>query len=96
MIGLILGALAIILPWFSLNLPVFALIALPLGVVGIVLSIQEMQKVKSANQQNNLPLIGLIVSVVGTVIALPFMFCFFAACRIGCSAGAGMGWLFGI
>ena len=94
MIGLILGVISLLLPWFMYSLPILGLLASVFGVVGIILSLTEMKKVKASGQKNNLPLIGLIVSIVATVISIPHLFCFITVCRVGCSAGAGMGWLF--
>jgi len=88
--GLICGIVAIIIPWFALSVPILGFLAVVIGVVGIVLSVKQMQ----AGQGAPIPLIGLIVSIVGTIIALPFFFCFIQACRIGCAAGAGINWMF--
>ncbi|MDR2542063.1 MAG: hypothetical protein LBC80_01225 [Treponema sp.] len=96
MVGLILGILAIALPWFVLNLPILVVIAILCGALGIFLSFKDMQKLKAANQPSTKPLIGLILSIAGLVIALPLLWCCFRPiCSMACDLGLGMGWMFG-
>jgi len=93
-VSLILGILSLVLPWFTLSVPILGLVAVICGVFGIIISIKDMKKLKETDQKNALPLVGLIVSIIGTIISLPYFYCFIQACRIGCAAGSGLGWMF--
>ena len=81
-VGLVLGLLSAILPfvwmvtswWF----------AWVLGVAGIVLSVMGMKQLKAANQSTAIAIAGLVVSIIGTVIALGYF-----VCIIACYSAAG-------
>lgn len=64
--GLVLGIISI--PLAIMGCTMF--IALLFGGVGIVLSAIGMSQAKQSNQARNLPLSGLVVSIIGTFIAL--------------------------
>jgi len=74
-VGLVLGILAIVLPyvfWYSWYF------AFALGIAGIVLS------AKSLNTQKGIAIAGLVISIIGTVIGL-----YWLVCAVECGSAAG-------
>lgn len=73
--ALILGILAVICSF----IPCFSFWAIVLGVVGIILGAVGLSKAKSGNGSKGLPKSGLILSIIGTVIATIWIFAFAGA-----------------
>lgn len=63
--ALIFGIVGIILFW----VPYFNVIPLILSVVGIVLAAMAMKKAKAEGQPSGLAVAGLVLSIIGTVLA---------------------------
>lgn len=64
--GLVCGIVALaIICWFGS----LAFIALPIGVIGIVLSTVGGKKYKQNGIRSSLPIVGLVLSIIATVIS---------------------------
>lgn len=72
-VGLILGIVSIVF-----GCCIFFL-AIPCGIVGIILSAIAMKKAKAARRKNNVALAGLICSIIGTVWAAFSLVCIIIA-----------------
>ena len=81
--GLILGILGAI----GSFLPVVVYGAWLFALIGIILSAIGMKKAKAANQPSGAAVAGLVISIIGFVIALPKLICAIACA----SAVSGLG-----
>jgi len=90
--GLVLGIIACsgIIPGLNVLTVYFAL---PAGIVGIILSILGKKKLAAAGQPTNVATAGLVLSIIGTILAgiglVCVCLCLGAA---GAAAGALGGW----
>lgn len=82
--GLIMGIASIVCPW--LPVPFLSILALILGIVGIVLSV----KVRKQNDENRgMATAGLVLSIIGVVLSgILFVCAICAACAVVGIAGA--------
>lgn len=79
-IGIVCGAFAIIFAyWYMVNIA--AVIA---GVAGIVLAVMAKKSFKEAGQTSPIPTVALVLSIVGTVLAvIGFFACTVCVCAFG-------------
>ena len=85
--GLILGILGAIGGF----IPVVVYGAWLFALIGIILSAMGMKKAKAANQPSGLCIAGLVISIIGFVIALPSLICAVACAGAVNSLGSGLG-----
>lgn len=70
--GFICGIAALVLAWFGLT----SLIALPLAIVGLVLSVKGGKAYQAAGTPNGLAKAGLIIGIIAVVLtAITFFTC---------------------
>ena len=71
--GLVLGIVSLIICW----IPVWGAIpALPMAIVGLVLSVLGGKKAKAAGQKSGLATAGLVIGIIATVLsAITFLSC---------------------
>ncbi|MBQ3792611.1 MAG: hypothetical protein II797_05880 [Clostridia bacterium] len=76
--GLVLGILATIVAWFYM----YNIIAIVMGILGIIFAAVGRKKAKEAGASTGLGTAGLVLSIIGTVLAVVGFF----ACTIciGC------------
>ena len=80
-VGLVLGIISIVFPW----IPYLTYVALPAGIVGIVLS----AKGRKIGNGKGMATAGLVLSIIGVVLSGIVVLC--AVCAlgaIGCAAAA--------
>ena len=93
MIGLVLGIVALVLPWFRL-INVFALswlnyLAPIVAIAGILLCIMGMKKAKLENRPQGIFIAGLVVSIIAFVETFSFFLCMmWATCAASSAVGA--------
>ena len=85
--GLILGILGLI----GSFIPGVVYGAWMLALIGIIISAIGMKKAKAANQPGGVAVAGLVLSIVGFVIAIPSLICAIACASAINSFGRGMG-----
>ena len=85
--GLVLGIVAIVFGWFLGGLVWTAIIALPLAIVGLVLSVKGGKQLKAAGQPSGIATAGLVIGIIAVVVcSISFFTC--GVCGIcGCIAG---------
>lgn len=75
--ALVLGIVAVVLAWFYM----VNIVAIILGVVGIVLAILGSKKSKAAGLPTGLATAGLVLSIIGTALAvIGFLSCTVCVC----------------
>ena len=80
--GLVLGIVAIVLGFLS---GIFSLIALPVAIVGLVLSVSGGKALKAANMPKGIATAGLVIGIIAVVYtAIAFFTC--GICVL-CAAG---------
>ena len=62
--GFVLGIVSVVLCWFG----VFSFLALPLAIVGLVLSIVGGKKLKANNMPTGLATAGLVIGIISVVL----------------------------
>jgi len=85
--GLILGILGAI----GSFIPGLVYGAWVLALIGIIISAIGMKKAKAANQPGGAAVAGLVLSIVGFVIAIPRLICAIACASAVDSFGKGIG-----
>ncbi len=84
-VSLILGIVSIVISFVALCVPFISVLSFIAAIVGIILAIVAMKK---SPEGKGLAIAGLIISIVGFVVAMPLIGC--ALCTT-CSCIAGMG-----
>ena len=69
--GLVSAILGLVLCWFG---GWFSIIALPLAIVGLVLSAVGGKKLKAAGQSKGVATAGLVIGIIATVFSAIFFF----------------------
>ncbi len=64
-VAIVLGAIAIV----TFYIPVFNIFSLICGIVGLVLAILSKKSFKEAGQTSPVPTVGLVLSIIGLVLA---------------------------
>lgn len=63
-VGFVLGIVALVLAWF----PLVSLFALPMAIVGLILSAVGGKKLAAAGQPKGLATAGLVIGIIATVL----------------------------
>lgn len=69
--GLVAGIVALVITWFG---GWFSIIALPLAIAGLVLSVVGGKKLKAAGQSAGVATAGLVIGIIATVLSSIFFF----------------------
>jgi len=69
--GLVAGIVALVITWFG---GWFSIIALPLAIAGLVLSVIGGKKLKAAGQSAGVATAGLVIGIIATVLSSIFFF----------------------
>ena len=64
--GLVLGIVSAVIAWWGIYLSIVALVC---GIVGIILAIKGKKMAKEAGAPTGLATAGLVLSIIGTVLA---------------------------
>ena len=71
--GMVLGIVALAITWFG---TIFSFIALPAGIVGLVLSVVGGKKLRANAQPYGIATTGLVLGIIATVIcSISFITC---------------------
>ncbi len=90
--GLVLGIISIVLAWWYM----VNIVALVAGIVGIILAVKGKKAAVAAGAPTGLGTAGLVLSIIGTVIAgIGFFTCTVCVC-VAADAVGGLGTLAGL
>ena len=85
--GLVCGIVALVLAWFGYS----SIIALPLAIVGLVLSASAKKALKAAGQPAGAATAGFVVGIIAVVLtAITFFTCGLCTICATCAAAAAL------
>ena len=85
--GLVCGIVALVLAWFGYS----SIIALPLAIVGLVLSASAKKALKAAGQPAGVATAGFVVGIIAVVLtAITFFTCGLCTICATCAAAAAL------
>ena len=83
--GMILGIVSLVLCWFGIA----SLVALPLAIVGLVLSCVGGKKLKANNAPHGIATAGLVIGIIAVVLTgITFVTCGLCTLCVMCEAAA--------
>ena len=89
--GLVLGCVSLFCQIIGYVIPFASFLALPLAIVGLVLSVSAGKKAKANGQKSGIATAGLIVGIIATVLSgIGFVCAICAVCVIAAAAASGV------